>query len=703
MSKMLTAEKLPESSSFTNAKEQGEDTNDTNKFPDEVINLNNIEIKLNNAYEKALNAVNRHDKEYMDTKKYMAEYRHEIDPHELFQTELALKQVEHSGVIAVQMMDKYKKLVDSPYFARIDFSMDSDEDSTIYYIGRFSFSENSRILIFDWRAPISSMFYDCELGVASYEAPIGNVEGNLTRKRQLKIKRSKIEYVLETSINIQDDVLQKELSQTSDEKMKTIIATIQKDQNQIIRDEKSEVIVIQGVAGSGKTSIALHRIAYLLYRYKGTLTAKNIVILSPNKVFADYISNVLPELGEEPIYEISFEDIAEIQMEGIVEYDPPMDMVEVTDPKWKERVSFKSTLEFVQKMDEYLEYMSDTSFVPTDYSYENFMVTETWIRDRYQAYKKYPIKKRLAEISEDILERFTTDNITEQELPTQKFILKQINGMFKRKNNMDIYKGFYEWMNQTDKLVLMGKNLLEWADVFPFMYTYHYYAGLKENHLIRHLVVDEMQDYTPIQYAVLNQLFHCKKTILGDFGQSINFCHKNSLSDFETLYPSVQIAIINNSYRSSYEIIMFAKRILDVDIIPVERHGEPPEINVYKKPEEELKGVKTKIDNFLKSKFNTLGIITKTNQAATDLYETLSKSYDLNLITKESESFKTGISVTSVQMSKGLEFDEVLIPSINTKTYHTDFERNLLYIGCTRAMHKLTLTCVGTPTTLIDL
>jgi len=279
------------------------------------------------------------------------------------------------------------------------------------------------------------MFYDCELGKASYETPVGRIEGELTRKRQFKIKQGQMEYALESSINIQDNVLQRELSHTSDEKMKTIIATIQKEQNQIIRNEKADIIVIQGVAGSGKTSIALHRIAYLLYRYKDRLSANNVVIISPNKVFADYISNVLPELGEEPFYEMSFVDIAEIQLDGIVKFEPAGDPVETEDPEWAERVRFKSTLEFMVKMDEYLEYAATAYFQPTDYTFGRFKAAKEWILERYNAYKKYPIKKRLNELSMDILDRFETENIREEELPKQRTIFRQLISMFKKKHN----------------------------------------------------------------------------------------------------------------------------------------------------------------------------------------------------------------------------------------------------------------------------
>lgn len=231
-------------------------------FPEEISHLAEVASHLDTALKAAEGRVGLADEHYMDTKRYMVENRGEIDPHEMFQNELALKQLDQKGAFAVGVREKLARLKASPYFARIDFQYEEGEDAEKFYIGPASFNDNNELLICDWRAPVAGMFYDCEVGPAGYGAPSGKIEGRLTRKRQFKIKDGKMEYALESSVNIQDDVLQRELSHTSDEKMKSIIATIQKEQNQIIRNEKAGTMIIQGVAGSGKTSIALHRIAF---------------------------------------------------------------------------------------------------------------------------------------------------------------------------------------------------------------------------------------------------------------------------------------------------------------------------------------------------------------------------------------------------------------------------------------------------------
>lgn len=673
-------------------------------FPDEISYLIDINNKLDNALEKAENSVDKLDKDYMDAKLYMVKNRGEIDPHEMFQNELALKQIDSYGAFMVKVRDKIAKMKDSPYFARIDFKLKDEDEDSKYYIGRFAFDYENELLILDWRSPMASMFYDCEIGPAGYNAPLGWIDGEITRKRQFKIKNGTLEYVLESSMNIQDDILQQELSNTSDEKMKSIISTIQKEQNQIIRNDKADTLIIQGVAGSGKTSIALHRIAFLLYRFKDKISANNVIILSPNKVFGDYISNVLPELGEEPLCELSFEDIAEVQLERIIDFEGEKDSLEINDVQWDERVRFKSTLDFLKLMDKYIKQMPNMVFIPKDYTFGSFTATSDWIRRRFDAYNKYPVKQRLEMVAEDIHYRFESDNIMEEDLPKVKNILKSLNGMLTIKNTLALYKDFFKQMNIQDMFVMPSKKTLEWADVYPFIYLHAAYEGLQEDKVIRHIVIDEMQDYTPIQYAVINLLFKCKKTILGDFGQLINPNHLHTLDDMVQIYDGGELVMLNKSYRSTFEIINFAKKIQNIiSLEAIERHGEEPVLIKCINEQDEIDKIKMEIEQFEESNNATLGIILKTNSEAKAIYDVIKQEYDVNLISPESSSFVKGVSITSIKMSKGLEFDEVVIPSVNNKTYYNDYDRSLLYIACTRAMHRLKLTYTGNLTQLIEL
>lgn len=675
-------------------------------FSEERKHLLTIHKRIDDALKAAEESVQKLDREYRDMKRYMADYRGEIDPHEMFQTERLLTQTDHTGAFAVDTRDRIVKLKDSPYFARVDFQENDDEEPESYYIGRFSFNHRNELLIFDWRAPISSLFYDCEVGPAGFDAPVGRIDGRMTRKRQFKIKNGIMEYALESSANVQDDVLSRELSHTSDEKMKSIISTIQKEQNQIIRNEKAETMIIQGVAGSGKTSIALHRIAFLLYRFKGKLSARNVTILSPNKVFGDYIANVIPELGEEPIYELSFADLAEIQLDHVIGFEPDRDPLEVQDEAWRERGRFKSTMAFVARLDEYIRGLDDRIFVPVTISSGPFTAEAEWIAARFAAYGKYPIRRRLEMTADDIRKRFMSERCMEDEVPRLSALLKSLTAMLTMKNTLALYQDFYRQEGVPDLFVMPAKNTLEWADVFPFLYLHAAFEGMKQSGITRHLVIDEMQDYTPVQYAALNRMFPCPKTILGDFGQFINPNHLHTLEDMKALYPQAEFVMLNKSYRSSYEIIMFAKRIQSAaQLEPVKRHGEEPVVAACGSGDEMMSRVRDEISGFKTRASASLGIILKTNRDAKAMHHALTEylgtGEKLHLLTPESLEFKNGVSVTSIRMAKGLEFDEVIILGTDDQNYVTDYDRSLLYIACTRAMHRLTLIYTGRRSRLI--
>ena len=451
-----------------------------------------------------------------------------------------------------------------------------------------------------------------------------------------------------------------------------------------------------------------------------------MTILSPNKVFGDYISGVIPELGEEPIYELGFSELAEIQLEGVIGFEPDKDPLEVRDEAWSRRVRFKSTLEFVRLMDRYLSLLPEVVFSPVDYTFGRFTAEREWIRKRFLAYGAYPVRKRLRMVAEDIHDRFETENIMELEVPGPGVILKSLNSMLTMKTSLAVYKDFYQRMEVPGQFVMAAKKTLEWADVYPFLYLHAAFEGLKESGITKHLVVDEMQDYTPIQYTVLNKMFPCQKTILGDFGQFINPNHLHSLSDLKAIYKEAEYVELNKSYRSTYEIILFAKRIQNIVALePVKRHGKEPELIACQDRAEEIGRIVMAIRDFQAGGQASFGIILKTNEAAKALYEDLSDflmepvspsvppsmppsllqpaagSCGINLLTPEADSFKNGVSVTSIQMAKGLEFDEVLIPQADGRTYKTEYDRSLLYIACTRAMHRLSLTFTGKKTELI--
>lgn len=673
----------------------------------EIKHLNMVTEKLKSSLKELNESVSRYEDEFKKSMKYLWENRSGMDAMEVFSNERSVSQIVNSGEFTVRRREIIEKLIDSPYFARIDFRGDDEDEAEPLYIGRFSYiDQKGNMLIYDWRSPIAGMYYDFELGPGFYKAPVGMIEGEITLKRQFKIKNSTMEYALESSISINDEVLQKELSHTSDQKMKHIVATIQKEQNQIIRNENAEVLVIQGVAGSGKTSIALHRVAYFLYKYKDRLTAQNIMIISPNKVFADYISNVLPELGEEPVTETSFEDIATELLNNSLDFEVFAEQIETilkeNDQRLVERIRFKSSLELLPLLDEYFEYADKNCFCPWDCSFGKITIPKDFIQTRYQELKARPILQRMEEISANIIEKIKLEGGAEQKLPGKKEVLKKLVSMLKVDGTLKFYIGFFEYIKRPDLFVLKGNNKLEASDVYPYLYCKIYFEGIKGYDDIKHVVIDEMQDYTPVQYSIIKKLFCCRKTILGDFGQSVNPYNTISREAFVKLYQNTECVTLTKSYRSTYEIIKFSQKIQNHNIEPIERHGNEPEIIKCNDGISELSVINSILEESKKSSFSTIGIICRSSCQAEEFYRELTKKHEIGLLDANSSKFENGITITTIYMAKGLEFDEVIIPSVNSDIYQSEYDKSLLYIACTRAMHKLTLTYHGEITGILS-
>lgn len=678
------------------------------QFPEEAAYLREVEECVQTELQDAQDRVDRMEEEQRELQQYMVDHHGEGDAKEMFQAERIMRDVNNSGASAVQYLNRMKKVQDSPYFARIDFRPESGE-AAAYYIGLYAFRQEKRLLVIDWRSPVASMFYDFETGPAHYTTPAllrepeRRVDGELTLKRQFKIKGGELEFAFDSSQNIQDDILQQELAHTSDEKMKSIISTIQKEQNRIIRDETADVMIIQGVAGSGKTSIAMHRIAFLLYRFRDTIKAENVTIISPNKVFGDYISSVLPELGEEPIFEASLEDLALVQIEEGTDFVGAKNPLETDDPAWTQRVRFKATAEFAEKLKEYCTLLPDLAFEAQDYVFGEFSVPAEWIRERVRIYSRFPLFQRLEQVADDIHSRLENEFLREEKPPHRNTIYQALRKMLKLKTTLAAYKDFYRWLGCPKLYKPFQKGVLEWNDVYPYLYVQAQFTGVQKSLRIKHLVIDEMQDYTPIQYEVLNCLFPCPKTILGDFGQSIDPNCLYTLEELHGLYPGSQLMRLEKSYRSTYEIIHFAKKIAGAeDFQAVERHGEEPMLFRMDREEQELEKLAGLVREFHQSEHNAMAILTRTNPEAQALYDRLTElGADVDLITPESKAFHNGAIILSIQMSKGLEFDRVVLPFAGEAHYCTEFDRNLLYVACTRAMHRLTLTCTGEPSHLL--
>lgn len=662
-------------------------------FTEEKAHLESTLMKLSQAIEHATGLFDQTNEAYRSTKFYMSENRGEIDPQEMYQNELYLKEVDRNAELAHLSRERLAQLYESPYFAKVTFRADGSDTDKASYIGKFAFSHEGNIEISDWRSPVAGLFYDYDIGRAAYVAPSGPIEGALVGKRQIKIENSMLEYAVDDDSGIRDEVMQRELSRTSDRAMRSIISSIQKEQNRIIRDEAGGTLVIQGVAGSGKTSIALHRIAYLLYRRKGTLDSNSVAILSPNKVFGDYISNVLPELGEEPIHEMGMRGIAESIIGSDLSITPQRHPVDDVDPAWYERAHFKGTVEFAASIAAFAERFRVEAFAGNDLIFKTKTFAGEWLTERYRSYGRLTVKERIELLASEIVSEVTAHSVGKRmAIPKKSEVRQKLNSMLVAKDALGLYRRFLSETGAKRLFEMPAKGTVEWEDAFPIAYLQSAFDGFEELADIKHLLIDEMQDLTPMQHTLIARLFPCEKTILGDFNQALDPTNGATLEAMAALYGKPEIFHLKRSYRSTLEINELAHRIKPaLDVVPVKRHGSAPRTIQC----EDTRGVLAELDEligaFQKSEYKTLGIIHKSDKVARIYFELLAQGHRVHLISDKSATFSEGVSIASIRMSKGLEFDEVIVLDADDTQYASDYEQSLLYVAVTRAMHQLTI------------
>lgn len=670
--------------------------------------LNDLLYKV----EQSINAINsriqKQSDEVRDLNVHMQEHKSDMDHLEKNAVREAISNVGLQGDHSVDKKKRLLRLKNVPYFGRIDFRENGTKQSKPIYVGVHNFQDEAsrQNLVYDWRAPISSMFYDYELGQAAYETIDEEVEGHISLKRQFRIRQGKMEYMLDSDVTIQDEVLQKELNQASSGKMKNIVATIQREQNAIIRNEQAHHLIIQGVAGSGKTSIALHRIAFLLYKFKDTISSEDILIISPNKVFASYISNVLPELGEETVAETSLEELADQLFDYQIKfrsfYDQVAELLEKNKPDFIERIQFKSSEALIKKMDEYVLHLENNGMKPTDIFVNKKPIPAWFIEEKFQQYSRLPILTRFNEVVREIVNNVMLYYNYEIKGKERTELHSTIRKMFPATNLRKLYKEFYEWMEKPELLKTPKGSTYEYIDVYPLLYLKMKLEGLKPFSAVKHLVIDEMQDYSPVQYKVLQRLFSCKKTILGDINQSVNPFSSSTPDTIAGIFPDATIMTMLKSYRSTYEITMFSQKVSEkVNVEPLERHGEVPQVLACKSETDELNTIQQLLKDFEQQEHKSLGIICKTQQQVNKLYEALSADYNIQLLNAVSVAFGSGIVITTAHLAKGLEFDRVLVPFVSAQNYTTAPDRQMLYVACTRAMHQLILTYTKKPSPFI--
>ena len=626
-----------------------------------------------------------------------------------------------------------EKMIKSPYFARIDFKFDDEDEFEKIYIGRSSLRKNSyqEMYVYDWRSPIASVFYRFMTGEAFYDAPCGRVTGELNLKRQYEIKNGILEYFFDSDVQIVDEFLRQLLSQNTTAKMKAIVETIQHEQDVVIRDMENDLLMVQGVAGSGKTSIALHRAAYLMYQGLQTkLSANNIMIISPNSIFEQYISNVLPELGEDNVISSVFEDILSELLNGR-KIQSRNDFLEnlIVNSKYKEisrnSIEFKTSSFFREILDQFHIDITRQWIEIEDVYYEGKCVVSGQIlKDKILGRPETPLGIKLEQLEDYILEQiFGTGkgrghkeekNLIKQEI--QKFIKIDIVELYKILFSNEAY--FYSLLqnsNPSQNIKNIWKytkeNLeadsLYYDDAIAIAYLYLKIYGTNKYKNIKQVVIDEAQDYYPLQYEIFNLLFsNAKFTILGDMKQTL--AKKEDISFYEQIQKILNkkkssLIMLDKSFRCTNEILNFSLKFIEQSsqIKSFNRNGDSPKVYIADNSEIFIDEIVKEIKLCQEKGFQSICLICKTEKNSTYLFNKIKHKLDIQLIKNGSVSDLQGVFILPVYMSKGLEFDTVLICDADSQNYHDEDDKNLLYVACTRALHKLSLFCENEVSPLI--
>ncbi|MEK3685649.1 RNA polymerase recycling motor HelD [Paenibacillus sp. FSL R10-2736] len=709
-------------------------------------------------------------------------------PDDLGETSTSLRQQaqilnerERHHLQSSKALKKYKKLVVSPYFGRIDFSESADAAADKIYLGIGSLMEdNGTFLIYDWRAPISSLYYDGAPGPASYDTPGGLITGNMELKRQFVIDNGEIEVMFDTGVTIGDELLQQVLSHSADDRMKSIVATIQKEQNAVIRNDRSRMLVVQGAAGSGKTSAALQRVAYLLYKYREVLQADQMLLFSPNPLFNSYVSTVLPELGEENMQQTTFQMYLEhrlgqeFQLEDV--FNQTESLLNAPDgPEAsirREGITYKSSVSFLDVIRRYVNLLEHEGmmFKPLMfqgravvgkeemerqfYSYDPgiklanrielmtgwllkriaaFSIEErsaSWVDDQIELMdnsdyqRAYNMMRRKGGGHNDSFDDFETEKIMlARYIVSQR--LKPLRGWTKRGRFVDV-KGLYsrlftdrELMDSLNSsqvlpdvwddicsftLATIAGNELAYEDATPFLYLKELSQGFRTNTLIRHVIVDEVQDYSPFQLEFMRRLFpRAKMTVLGDLNQAI-YAQGEVLGDLAGLVSiygeeNTEVISLTRSYRSTYEIVEFTRAMIPggEKIVPFNRRGEEPLLTVVDSEDDLLASVEQDVLSLHAQGYHYVAVICKTAEESARVHNELQSRLPVRLVTKETPNFQKGTLVLPAYLAKGVEFDAVIIYDGSAEKYGREHERKLFYTACTRAMHLLHIYSLGQP------
>lgn len=625
------------------------------------------------------------DSKVLEFKKLIWDTHTEMDPNEMrsmmAESDLQVSIMQSKG----NYLQRLFRIQNKPYFGSIRFKEEGSEEEDNIYIGITHVEDKLDYYVHDWRSPICSMFYDYETGPASYKAPSGIIKGNIIKKRQYIIEDAELKHIFDNDLNISDSLLQEVLAEESSDKMKNIVNTIQEEQNKVIRNTEDKNLIVEGIAGSGKTSVALHRIAFLLYRIPN-LTSNNVVVFTPNKVFSEYISNVLPELGEDNTYDMTFYDLL---CQNINEYKDIENFTDFISRYYKgnvdnyDIVKYKQSDEIIKDIDSYINNLLSTIKFNNKLEYDNFIEIDTEELNNMLNYKynRFPLFERIKEISKRI-----ASNNYEGSTKNASSIEKKLKELLNIKLDLkDIFNNFYqsEYSKYKDKV---NDKYLYYEDACIFLYIKSLLVGFNTNHVIKEIVIDEAQDYNKLQYLIIKKTFKTSNyTILGDTNQTINPYYKyDSLEELTSIFESSKYITLTKTYRSTGKIIDYTNKILGLNHVTAIRNDKASDIifrnNITKN--DFLADI-----NNLKTISKSIAIITKNDKEAEKVYNMLKDDLDIMLIDGFGH-IKRDLVVVPSYVAKGLEFDSVIIYTDEDNKYQ-EKDKYLFYVACTRAQHNL--------------
>ncbi len=599
-----------------------------------------------------------------------------------------------------------------PYFARIDFKED-DYPTEQFYIGLRSLFDEKEIspYVYDWRAPVAGLFYeDFDNSKAFYEAPSGRIEGTIEKKRQYKFENGELIYCFDSDIKIDDYILQQALSETSTDRLKVIVSSIQKEQNKAIRFGGDKNLIICGPAGSGKTSVGFHRIAYLLYRYRHNLSSAEVVMFTGSDIFASYVSDIIPELGEAPIKDFNFYALLRNGMRATDYYEQAEAIISKEKGR-QEAAKIKNSPEFVGFIEKYIQNFkfnfSDFSLYGDPvYSGEEISsylksrpkITEfedklnlvsDYANDKINSYfsRNYEKLYQIADEQSSIL-----DDTGEHIEAMKKKIKQESRSKLGNELNIDDYSllgKIYE--SYGNKAITgqykkdIGSGVIKFEDAMLILFIRVLLGKMHQKSKVRHVLIDEAQDFSILQHRIIRYLYpKAKFTILTDSNQAIvPSINSDDVNKIAELYDA-EILKLQKSYRSTKQISNFAMKLLpSPDYETFERDGEEPEII-------ESKDVCCDIKNILGSAEGSACVITKTSPTAKAIYNKLILDTDIELYNDKDKIFGDKAAIMPVVYTKGLEFDNVIIVDENGE-FDGKENNPYLYMAATRALHRLTI------------